>query len=188
MTTTTQGTCHHCYEVNTSPSREISNRHFILLCVRRWIETHDVNLSIPWWRNFCSWQNNLQSHPTSHLFVYYVENFIFVIHQIALLLQVFGQVVGSTCRLRSDVLSLIKKVWGAHFHASHKINHASSNVVISNWIKLVPTYIGHVGGTSGLSTQYFFLVLPTQWVKSYAQNQNLWQINADPFKSDCKAS
>ncbi len=57
----TQGTCHHCYEVNTSASREISNCHFILFCVRKWTRAHDVNLSIPWWRNFCSWQNNLQS-------------------------------------------------------------------------------------------------------------------------------
>jgi hypothetical protein len=55
---TTQGTCHHLYEVNTSAIREISNRHFILFCVRRWIEVDDVNLSIPWWRNFSRWKNN----------------------------------------------------------------------------------------------------------------------------------
>jgi len=62
LPTTTQGSCHHCYEVNTCASREISNHHFILFCARRWIRTHDVNMSIPWWRNFCSWQNNnLQS-------------------------------------------------------------------------------------------------------------------------------
>jgi hypothetical protein len=33
--------------------------------------------------------------PTSHLFVYYVESFRFVAHQIALLLQVSSQAVGS---------------------------------------------------------------------------------------------
>ncbi len=59
---TTQWTYHHLYEINTSVIREISNRHFVLFCARRWIKDNDVNLSISWWRNFCRWQNNnLQS-------------------------------------------------------------------------------------------------------------------------------
>jgi hypothetical protein len=59
---TTQGTCHHLYEVNTNAIREISNHHHILFCAKRWTETNDVNLSIPRWRNFNrSQNNNLQS-------------------------------------------------------------------------------------------------------------------------------
>jgi hypothetical protein len=59
---TTQETCYHLYEINISAIKEISNRHLILLCARRWTRVNDVNLSIPWWRNFSRWQNNsLQS-------------------------------------------------------------------------------------------------------------------------------
>jgi hypothetical protein len=56
---TTQGTYHHLYEINISAIREISNRHLILLCTKKWIGVDDVNLSIPWWRNFSRWQNNI---------------------------------------------------------------------------------------------------------------------------------
>jgi hypothetical protein len=55
---TTQGTYHHLYGVNTRAIREISNHRLILLCARRWTGANDVNLSIPWWRNFVRWQNN----------------------------------------------------------------------------------------------------------------------------------
>jgi hypothetical protein len=59
---TTQGTCHRLYEVNISEIMEISICHLILLCAKRWTKADDVNLSIPWWRNFSRWQNkNLQS-------------------------------------------------------------------------------------------------------------------------------
>jgi hypothetical protein len=59
---TTQRTYHHLYEVNTSAIREISNRHFILFYAKRWTRVDDVNMSMPWWRNFNRWQNNsLQS-------------------------------------------------------------------------------------------------------------------------------
>ncbi len=59
---TTQRTCHHLYEVNTSAIREISNHHLILLYAKRWTGADEVNLSISWWRNFSRWQdNNLQS-------------------------------------------------------------------------------------------------------------------------------
>jgi hypothetical protein len=53
---------------------------------------------------------------------------------------------------------------------------------------LVPTCTCHVDGTSGISTQYFLPILPTQWVKSSTQNQNLWWIVAKPFKSNHKPS
>jgi hypothetical protein len=62
LPSTTQRTNHHLYEVNTSATREISNHHLILFCVKRWNKVDDVNISIPWWRNFGRWQNNsLQS-------------------------------------------------------------------------------------------------------------------------------
>ncbi len=55
---TTQGTCHHLYEVNINAIREISNCHLIPLCVRRWVGADDVNMSIDWWKNLNKWQNN----------------------------------------------------------------------------------------------------------------------------------
>ncbi len=65
LPSTTQRTCHHLYEVNTSATREISNYHPILLCARRWIKVDDVNLSITWWMNFNRWQNNTLA-PNHH--------------------------------------------------------------------------------------------------------------------------
>ncbi len=55
---TTQKTCYYLYEVNISAIKEISNHHLILLCAKRWTRADDVNLSIPWWRNFNRWQNS----------------------------------------------------------------------------------------------------------------------------------
>ncbi len=55
---TTQRTYHHLYEIITNAVREISNYHFILLCVRRWTRANDVNLSITQRSNFSRWQNN----------------------------------------------------------------------------------------------------------------------------------
>ncbi len=57
---TTQKTCHHLYEVNRNAIREISNCHLILLCVKRWNGTDDVDLSTSWWKNFNRWQNNIR--------------------------------------------------------------------------------------------------------------------------------
>ncbi len=78
---TTQGTCHHLYEVNTNPIREISNRHLILFCARRWIGANEVNMSIPQWRNFNRWHNNsLQSSSNLPLFICCIENLNIVAH------------------------------------------------------------------------------------------------------------
>ncbi len=138
---TTQRTCHHLYEVNTSAIREISNHGGGTLIGGK-TTTSEI-------------------YPASHLFVCCIESLSIVICQIGLLLQVFGQALGSTSWLQGVVLSFAKKVWGAHLRVSHKTNHASSKVVTSNWIKSVPTCIGHVDGTSGLSIQYYFLIPPT---------------------------
>jgi hypothetical protein len=115
LPSTTQGTCHHLYEINISAIREISNRHLILLCVRRWTGTNDVNLSIPWWRTLVGGKTTSSKVcPTSHLFVCCIESLNVVACQIGLLLWVFGQALRFASWLWSVMLSSTKRVQKAH--------------------------------------------------------------------------
>jgi hypothetical protein len=117
---TTQGTCHHLYEVNTSAIREIFNCRLILLCARRWNGTNDVNLSTSWWRNFNRWQNNnLQS--SSNLPPIYLLRWKFecCCSPNRLVIVNFRPSSRSTGWLQDIILSFAKKVWRTHLHASH---------------------------------------------------------------------
>jgi hypothetical protein len=127
---TTQGTYHHLYEVNIKAIREISNHHFILFCVRRWTEANDVNLFIPWWRNFSSGKTIASKvRPTSHVFICYVESLNVVVCRIGLLFQFFGQASRSITRCCTFIC---KKSSRSHLHISHRTNLASSKAVTSN--------------------------------------------------------
>jgi hypothetical protein len=184
---TTQKTCHHLYEVNRNAIREISNCHLILLCVKRWNGTDDVDLSTSWWKNFNRWQNNilqsLSNLPPICLLHWKLEC---CCSPNRLLLQIFGQASRFASWLRGIKLSFAKRVQGTHLHTSHRTNPTFSKVITSIWLKLIPTCNDHVDGTSGLLTQYFLLIPLTQWIKSSTQNKNLWWISVNPFKSKHK--
>jgi aromatic ring hydroxylase len=51
-----------------------------------------------------------------------------------------------------------------------KQNLASSRVVISFWVKLLPSWMGHTVGIIGLATTNFFIVPLAQWLKLWGQN------------------
>ncbi len=149
----TQGTCHHLYEFNTNAIREISNHHLVVLCAKRWTRIDDVNMSNLSGGTLISGKTATSKVClASHLFVYNVENLSIVACWIGLLLWIFGQASNSTGQLWIVVLSFTIRGQRAHFHVSHITNHVSSKAVTSKWVKLVPTCIDHIDGTSGLST------------------------------------
>jgi hypothetical protein len=149
---TTQGTYHHLYEVNTNAIREISNRHLIILCAKKWIGVDDVNLSIPWWRNFSRWQNSiLQSLSNLPPICLLCWKLSVVVHQIGLLLRFFGQASRFASQLWGVVLSFAK---GTHLRTSHKTK-LSPQIESSRSLLALATLMGQVAYRHDTSFQFF---------------------------------
>jgi len=58
-----------------------------------------------------------------------------------------------------------------------KENHVSFRVVTSFWVKSIPSWMGHPIETKGLTTTYFHIVPPTQWLKSLKLKYCIWCTN-----------
>jgi hypothetical protein len=150
----TQRTCFHLYEVNTSAIREISNCHFLLFCAKRWTIVDDVNLSIPWWRNFSRWQNNnLQSFsnlPPICLLHWNLEHYCSPIRLVIVSFLPSFKIYRLVTRC---CIFICKKGSRSTFACFTQNKSCLLQVVTSNRVKLVLTCIGHVDGTSDLLIQ-----------------------------------
>ncbi len=159
LPSTTQRTNHHLYEVNTSATREISNHHLILFCVKRWNKADDVNISIPWWRNFGRWQNNsLQSSsslPPIWLLRWKLEYCCLPNRLVIVSFWLNFKICMSITRSYTFIRKQGSK---AHLCASHRTNPASSKVVTSNWVTQsqlsLATLMGQVAYWHNISFQF----------------------------------
>ncbi len=167
--------------------REISDCHFILFCARRWTRDDDVNLSIPWWRNFSRRQKNIfqnsYSLPPIYMLRWKLEHCCLPNKLIIVSFWLSFKICKSITRCCTFICKKGPRSTFVHFTQNKSYLLQSYHLKLNH---VSPPCIGHVDGTNGLLTWYFLLVLPTQWVKTFAQNQNLWQIGVDLFKLNHK--
>ncbi len=168
----TQRSCQHCYKINTWTSKEIFNHNVISFDIR----TNIINSSNPCgatstMRTIMHWKNKT---PTSQLLVCcgvilkMKGCLIFlppwVVSQ-PLALNSFTrlwQLITSTWELLELEDWKPNKLWVLFLCRWSKENPASSKDVTSFWVKLVPSWMGHIIGTTSLAIINFCNVLAIQ--------------------------